>query len=148
MSSPGPGARPAPGPAPLRVVDLTAAFASFDDHWSPRVVGALNGQEVKVAKLQGPFVWHHHREEDELFLVVAGTLRMELRDSPAVDVERDPPHRQLVVAPGQFLIVPRGVEHRPVADEEVHLVLFEPADTLNTGNIRNQRTVERPGTLG
>lgn len=141
------GGGPRPESASLRVVDLTAAFASFDDHWSPRVVGALNGQEVKVAKLQGPFVWHHHPGEDELFLVVAGTLRMELRDTPAVDVEADPPHRQLVVGAGQFLIVPRGVEHRPVADAEVHLVLFEPADTLNTGNVRNARTVERPGSL-
>lgn len=142
------GSSPQPTAASLRVVDLTAALASFDDHWSPRVVGALNGQEVKVAKLEGPFVWHHHTEADELFLVVAGTLRMELRDTPAGDVERDPPHRQLVVGPGQFVIVPRGVEHRPVADREVHLVLFEPAGTLNTGNVRNALTVERPRSLG
>lgn len=145
MTPPGPGTPPTS--ASLRVVDLTAAFASFDERWSPRVVGELNGQEVKVVKLEGPFVWHHHEEEDELFLVLAGRLRMELRDTPARDVERDPPHRQLVVGPGQFVIVPRRVEHRPVADEEVHLVLFEPAATLNTGNVRNERTVERPRSL-
>ena len=111
-------------------VSLAEKFASFDDRWSPKIVGELNGQHVKVVKLHGAFVWHHHDEEDELFLVHRGHLRMEFRD------------RVVDVSPGEFLIVPRGVEHRPVADEEVEVVLFEPAGTLNTGNLRNERTVE------
>ena len=111
-------------------VSLTEKFASFADRWSPKVVGELNGQQVKLAKLHGPFIWHHHVAEDELFLVHRGRLRMEFRD------------RVVDLAPGEFLIVPRGVEHRPVADEEVEVVLFEPAGTLNTGNLRNERTVE------
>ncbi len=111
-------------------VSLRDKFASFDDRWSPKVVGELNGQQVKVVKLHGPFIWHHHDDEDELFLVHRGRLRMEFRD------------RVVDVMPGEFLIVPRGVEHRPVAEEEVEVVLFEPAGTLNTGNVRNERTVE------
>jgi len=112
-------------------VSLADKFASFDDRWSPKIVGELNGQHVKLAKLHGAFVWHHHDEEDELFLVHRGRLRMEFRD------------RVVELSPGEFLIVPRGVEHRPVADEEVELMLFEPAGTLNTGNLRNERTVEQ-----
>jgi mannose-6-phosphate isomerase-like protein (cupin superfamily) len=114
----------------LEKVNLAEAFSRFQDFWSPKVAGELNGQQVKLAKLHGPFVWHHHDDEDELFLVVRGRLRMELRDG------------DIWLEPGEFLIVPRGVEHRPVADEEVHLLLFEPASTLNTGNLRNERTVE------
>lgn len=113
-------------------VNLAAKFAGISEHWQPRVAGELNGQQVKLAKLLGSFDWHHHEHEDELFLVVRGTLRMELRDG---NVE---------LREGEFLIVPAGTEHRPVADEEVHLLLFEPASTLNTGNLRNARTVERP----
>jgi mannose-6-phosphate isomerase-like protein (cupin superfamily) len=94
------------------------------------VVGELNGQHVKLVRLLGAFVWHHHDDEDELFLVHRGRLRMEFRD------------RVVELSPGEFLIVPRGVEHRPVADEEVEVMLFEPATTLNTGNLRNERTVE------
>lgn len=115
----------------MEKVNLRDKFARFSDHWSPKVVGELNGQQVKLAKLQGEFVWHHHDHEDELFLVVQGRLRMEFRT------------HQVVLEPGEFLIVPAGVEHRPVAEEEVHLVLFEPASTLNTGNIRSERTRER-----
>jgi mannose-6-phosphate isomerase-like protein (cupin superfamily) len=110
----------------IRKVDLAARFAAISEHWRPRVVGELNGQEVKLAKLQGEFIWHHHADEDELFLVVRGRLRIEIRGQEAVELE-----------PGQFLIVPRGVEHRPVAEEEVELMLFEPAGTRNTGNVED-----------
>jgi mannose-6-phosphate isomerase-like protein (cupin superfamily) len=110
-------------------VNLAQKLALFHEHWSPKVVGELNGQHVKLAKFQGEFVWHHHDDEDELFLVVKGRFRMELRD------------RHIMLEEGEFLIVPRGVEHRPVADEEVHVLLFEPASTLNTGNVENERTL-------
>jgi len=116
-------------------VNLQEKFGLFNDHWSPKIVGELNGQHVKLAKFQGEFVWHKHDLEDELFLVVKGRFRMEFRD------------RQLWLNEGEFLIVPRGVEHRPVADEEVHVLLFEPAATLNTGNVRNERTVQQPHRL-
>jgi mannose-6-phosphate isomerase-like protein (cupin superfamily) len=95
-------------------------------------VGELNGQHVKLAKAKGEFVWHHHENEDELFLVLDGTLRLEFRDGA------------VTLGPGELYIIPRGVEHRPVASEEVHLLLFEPVSTLNTGNVRNERTVEHP----
>lgn len=110
-------------------ISLDERFASVHDHWQPRIVGELNGQHVKIAKVRGEFLWHHHEAEDELFLVHRGTLRIELRD------------RTLTLGPGDMTIVPRGVEHRPVADEEVELVMFEPAGTLNTGNVLNERTV-------
>jgi mannose-6-phosphate isomerase-like protein (cupin superfamily) len=110
-------------------VNLREKLSRFSDYWSPKIVGELNGQLVKLVKFQGPFVWHHHDNEDELFLVVQGRFRMEFRD------------RHVWLEEGDFLIVPRGVEHRPVAEEEAHVVLFEPAATLNTGNMRNERTV-------
>jgi mannose-6-phosphate isomerase-like protein (cupin superfamily) len=116
-------------------VSLAEKLGRFSEYWSPRVVGELNGQHVKLVKLLGPFVWHHHDNEDELFLVVRGRMRMEFRD------------RHVDVDPGEFIIVPRGVEHRPVAEQEVHVLLFEPASTLNTGNVVNDRTVERPERL-
>ena len=116
----------------MEKVTLADKFARISDHWHPRIVGELNGQHVKLVKLKGEFVWHHHEEEDELFLVVQGRLRMRLRD------------REIAIGPGEFLIVPRGVEHLPVADEEVHVLLFEPVSTLNTGNVRNERTVDSP----
>lgn len=115
----------------MQTVSLSEKFAAFSERWSPKVVGELNGQQVKLAKLQGAFVWHHHADEDELFLVHRGRLRIELRDRAPLEL-----------GPGDFAIVPRGVEHRPVADEEVEVVLFEPAGTLNTGNVRDARTVE------
>ena len=115
----------------IHPVNLAEKLAGFSGHWSPKIVGELNGQQVKLVKFLGPFVWHHHDHEDELFYVVKGQFRMELRDR-AVDV-----------AAGEFIIVPRGVEHRPVADAEVEVMLFEPASTLNTGNVRNERTIER-----
>jgi mannose-6-phosphate isomerase-like protein (cupin superfamily) len=110
-------------------VNLREKFDRFKDYWNPKVVGALNGQNVKLVKFQGPFVWHHHDDEDELFLVVKGRFRMEFRD------------RQVWLEEGEFLIVPHGVEHRPVSEEEVQVLLFEPASTLNTGNVRNERTI-------
>lgn len=109
-------------------VNLADKFSRFDDFWHPRVVGALNGQLVKVAKLKGEFDWHFHEHEDELFLVVKGTLRLQLRDG------------DVMIAPGEFYIVKRGVEHRPVAEEEVHVILFEPESTSNTGNVVTERT--------
>src|SRR5215211_7140829 len=111
-------------------VTLTEKFAAFRDHWHPRIVGELNGQHVKVVKFRGEFVWHQHDHEDELFLVHRGRFRMEFRD------------RNVELAAGDFIVVPHGVEHRPVADEEVEVVLFEPAGTLNTGNVRSERTVD------
>lgn len=111
-------------------VNLAEKLGSFAEHWQPRIVGELNGQHVKVVKLQGEFVWHHHESEDELFLVLRGALTIQLRD------------RDVHLGEGEFFIVPRGVEHRPVAAEEAHVLLFEPASTLNTGNVRNDRTYE------
>ena len=116
----------------MNKINLADKLAQFDDYWSPKIVGELNGQHVKVAKAKGDFVWHHHENEDELFLVLDGTLRLEFRDGA------------VTLGPGELYIVPRGVEHRPVASGEVHLLLFEPVSTLNTGNVRNVRTVEHP----
>ena len=112
-------------------VNIKDRFALFDEHWSPKIVGELNGQHVKLVKLLGEFVWHHHAEEDELFLLVKGRFRMEFRD------------RSVTLEEGEFIVVPRGVEHRPVADEEAHILLFEPASTLNTGNIRGEMSVAK-----
>ncbi len=110
-------------------INLTDAISGIAEHWSPRIAGRVNDCYVKLAKIQGQFVWHQHDEEDELFLVVKGRLLMQLRD------------RDLWLDEGEFTIVPRGVEHRPVAEEEVHLLLFEPATTVNTGEEVNERTV-------
>jgi len=114
----------------MQKVNLVESLASFSEPWQPRIVGELNGQHVKVVKLRGEFVWYHHESEDELFLVLKGTLTMQLRDG------------DVVLREGEFFIVPRGVEHRPVADGEAHVLLFEPAGTLNTGNVQNERTFE------
>lgn len=119
----------------LERIDLREKLSRFDEHWSPRIVAELNGQHVKLVKLAGEFVWHSHADEDELFLVLKGKLTIELRDGA------------VALGPGQMVVVPRGVEHRPVADGEVHLLLFEPAGTLNTGDVRNDRTVEEPKRL-
>jgi GrpB-like predicted nucleotidyltransferase (UPF0157 family)/mannose-6-phosphate isomerase-like protein (cupin superfamily) len=113
-------------------VNLREKLGLLRDHWNPRIVGELNGQHVKLVKFQGEFVWHQHDEEDELFLVVKGRFRMEYRDS------------QVWLEEGEFLIVPRGTEHRPVAPEEVSVLLFEPAGTLNTGDATNDKTVHEP----
>jgi len=112
-----------------RAVNLADMFSRFQEHWSPKIVGEVNDSLVKLVKLKGEFVWHHHEREDELFLVVKGTLRLKLRD------------KDLVLGPGEFAIIPHGVEHLPVAEEETHVLLFEPNSTLNTGNVRNDRTV-------
>jgi mannose-6-phosphate isomerase-like protein (cupin superfamily) len=109
-------------------INVAEKFSQFSDHWSPKVAAELNGQAVKFCKLLGEFVWHHHDVEDEMFYVIHGSLRMEFRD------------KAVIVNAGEFIIVPHGVEHRPVAEQEVHLILFEPADTLNTGNVQNERT--------
>jgi mannose-6-phosphate isomerase-like protein (cupin superfamily) len=135
-------------------VNLAEKFARFDDHWSPKVIGELNDSYVKAVKVKGElpgadrcaapgdsragrveFVWHHHEHEDELFLVVKGRLLVRLRD------------REVSLEPGEFFIVPKGVEHMPVAPEEVHVVLLEPKTTLNTGNVRNERTVDREARI-
>lgn len=113
----------------IETVNLAEKFSRFTDHWSPKIVGEVNDFHVKLVKLKGEFLWHQHENEDELFLVVKGKLTIRLRD------------RDLVLHPGEFTIIPRGVEHLPVAEEEVHLLLFEPKSTLNTGNVQSERTV-------
>ncbi len=120
----------------VRKVNLAEAFASFTETWSPRIAGEINEMHLKLVKFEGEFVWHHHEREDELFLVVGGRLRMELRD-------RDP----IVVEAGEFVIVPRGMEHRPVAEIPSEVVLIEPRTTRNTGNLENERTVHEPGSM-
>ena len=112
----------------METINLDEKFATFSEHWQPRIVGELNGQHVKIARLLGAFVWHHHEHEDELFLVLEGSLVIEFRD------------RAITLKKGELCIVPRGVEHRPVAQAEVKVLLFEPASTLNTGNVENERT--------
>jgi mannose-6-phosphate isomerase-like protein (cupin superfamily) len=114
----------------MQKVNLKEKFSLFAEHWSPKIVGELNGQLVKVAKLKGEFVWHHHNNEDELFLVIQGQLTIQFRD------------QDVVLETGEFLVIPRGVEHKPVAAEEVHVLLFEPQGTLNTGNVQSEHTVE------
>jgi mannose-6-phosphate isomerase-like protein (cupin superfamily) len=118
-------------------VSLTERFSAFQDHWSPKIVGELNGQHVKLVKFQGEFVWHHHDHEDELFLVIRGGFRMDYRDAAGAEAS-------IELSEGEFLVVPRGVEHRPVAEHEVEVLLFEPAGTLNTGNVKGELTVEAP----
>jgi len=124
----------------MRKIKIAEKLAEFDEHWSPRIVGELNGQHVKLVKLQGPFVWHHHADEDELFLVLHGLLRMDYRDPSGRE-------QSLEIGPGEMVIVPRGTEHRPSAEDEVHVLLFEPAGTLNTGNVRGELTVDQPVNL-
>ena len=112
----------------MEKINLQEKFSLFSDYWNPRIIGEVNECHVKAVKLKGEFLWHHHEREDELFLVVRGALRMKFRD------------HETLVREGEFIIVPRGVEHLPVADDEVHIVLIEPKTTLNTGNITNERT--------
>jgi len=113
----------------MKTVNIAQKFSQFDEHWSPKILGEINDSYVKAVRFQGEFVWHHHDNEDEMFLVVEGRMRMKFRD-----------HEE-VVRPGEFIIVPRGVEHLPVADEETQVLLFEPKSTLNTGNVTNERTL-------
>ena len=120
----------------MKKVNLAAAFASFSEAWSPRVGGEINDMQIKLAKFRGVFEWHHHQHEDELFLVVSGQMRMGLRNG------------DIIVNEGEFIIVPRGVDHRPEAvTEECHVILLEPASTLNTGIVVNERTVSNPRRL-
>ena len=114
----------------MEKVNLTEKLSTFSDYFNPRIVGELNGQQVKLVKFKGEFVWHHHEREDELFYVVKGSFDMQLRD------------RIITVNAGEFLVMPHGMEHRPVAKEEVEILLFEPATTLNTGNVENELTVK------
>ena len=113
-------------------VSLSEKFDLVTEYWSPRVVGDLNGQHVKIAKFKGEFIWHRHDAEDEMFLVIRGRLAIQLRD------------KTVVLTEGEMFVVPRGVEHKPVAEEEVHALLFEPASTVNTGNVRNEKTIVNP----
>ena len=113
-------------------VNLAEKLGLISQHWKPHIIGELNNQQVKLVKFQGPFTWHHHENEDELFLVVKGRFRMEYREAG---------EQSIWLEPGEMVIVPRGVEHRPVAEEEAHVLLFEPATTLNTGNVENELTV-------
>ena len=114
----------------MQKINVTEALASFAEHWQPRILGELNGQEVKAVKIKGEFVWHHHDEADEMFYVVKGAMDMHLPDGI------------VHLGEGEFFIVPRGVEHKPVAAEEAHVLLFESAGTLNTGNVRNERSFD------
>ncbi len=112
----------------MEKVNIKEKFALFNEHWQPKIVGELNNQHVKLAKFQGEFVWHQHEQEDELFLVVKGRFRMDFRD------------REVWIKEGEFIIVPHGVEHRPFAEEEVHVLLFEPSGTRNTGDVESELT--------
>jgi mannose-6-phosphate isomerase-like protein (cupin superfamily) len=116
----------------MKPINLQEKFSLIHDLYHPRIIAELNGQQVKLARVKGEFVWHDHKDEDELFFIVKGTLRMEFRD------------RTVVLNEGEMLVVPRGVEHRPVAEEEVQLMLFEPASTRHTGDVQHELTVEKP----
>ena len=119
----------------MHKISLAEKFSKFSAHWSPKIIAELNGQHVKLVKFQGPFVWHHHEHEDELFYVVRGAFDMEFRD------------RTVTLNAGDMLVVPRGVEHRPVAEREVEVLLFEPAATVNTGNAGGDKTVAQPAWI-
>ncbi len=119
----------------MQKVNVAEKLAGFTDYFNPRIVGELNGQQVKLVKFQGEFIWHHHIEEDEMFYVVKGSFDMHMRD------------QVITVNAGEFLVMPRGVDHKPVAKKEVEIMLFEPASTLNTGNVENELTVKEPGRI-
>ena len=119
----------------MHTVNIAQKFSQFNELWSPKILGEINDSYIKAVKVAGEFVWHHHDDEDEMFLVVKGQLRMKFRD------------REELVRPGEFIIVPRGVEHLPVSDEETQVLLFEPKSTLNTGNVTNERTLAQLETL-
>lgn len=124
----------------MQKVRIAEKLDRFKEHWKPKIVGELNGQLVKLVKFQGDFVWHHHELEDEMFLVLHGSFRMDYRDESGAETSMD-------LNEGEFVIVPRGMEHRPSAAHEVHVMLFEPASTLNTGNRRTAQTVDALETL-
>ncbi|HEY5824114.1 MAG TPA: cupin domain-containing protein [Cyclobacteriaceae bacterium] len=119
----------------MEAINVMQKFSLFSDHWSPKIIGDLNGQQVKLAKVKGEFVWHDHKDEDELFFIFKGKLKIEFRD------------KMVELNPGEMLIVPRGVEHRPIAEEEVLLMLFEPAATKHTGDVKHELTVENYGRI-
>jgi mannose-6-phosphate isomerase-like protein (cupin superfamily) len=119
----------------MHTINIAQKFSQFNEMWSPKILGEVNDSYIKAVKFTGEFVWHHHENEDEMFLVVKGMLRMKFRD-----------HEELVHA-GEFIIVPRGVEHLPVSEEETEVILFEPKSTLNTGNVTNERTLAQLETL-
>jgi mannose-6-phosphate isomerase-like protein (cupin superfamily) len=114
----------------IEKINIAEKLNQFRDYWNPRIAGELNGQHIKLAKFKGEFVWHHHENEDEMFLVIEGAFKMEMRDK-TIDLKA-----------GEFIIIPKGVEHRPVAEHEVSIMLFEPAETLNTGNVKDELTKE------
>ena len=116
-------------------INIAQKLALFTDYWNPRIAGELNGQHIKLAKFKGEFVWHKHENEDEMFLVIKGGFTMELRDK-TIDIKE-----------GELIIIPKGTEHRPVAKDEVHIMLFEPVSTLNTGNVQNELTKDSLETL-
>lgn len=112
----------------MKKINISQKLAQFNDHWNPRIIGELNKQHVKLAKIKGEFIWHKHDDEDEMFLVLKGTLKIEFRD------------RTETIQENEIIIVPKGVEHKPIAEEEVSIMLFEPATTINTGALENERT--------
>lgn len=119
----------------MEKINIADKFSRFQEQWSPKIIGKLNGQEVKIAKIQGEFIWHSHEQEDELFLVIDGHVTIKLRD------------RDIELEEGEMFIVPKGVEHKPVAEQEAQILMFEPASTRNTGNIESERTVSNPEEL-
>ncbi len=120
----------------MNKINLADKLSLFDDYWGPRIIGELNSQYVKLVKFKGPFTWHHHENEDELFMVIKGRFRMEYLDDESSE-------QSIWIEEGEMIVVPRGVEHRPVADEEAHVLLFEPVSTLNTGNVENELTAHK-----
>ncbi len=119
----------------MEKINIQTKLSLFSEHWSPKIIAELNGQHVKLAKFRGEFIWHKHDREDELFLVINGRFRMEFRD------------KQIWIEQGECIVVPKGVEHRPVAEEEVHVMLFEPVSTVNTGNILDNKTIMSPDRI-
>jgi mannose-6-phosphate isomerase-like protein (cupin superfamily) len=119
----------------IEKINISEKLELFQDYWNPRIVGELNGQHIKLVKLKGEFIWHKHDDEDEMFLVIKGKLNIEFRN------------KYVVLNEGEFIIVPKGIEHKPVAEEETQVLLFEPKTTLNTGNFKNERTITNPDSI-
>jgi len=116
----------------MQVINLKEKFSLFNETWTPKLVGELNGQHIKLAKIKGEFIWHKHDDADEMFLIIKGSITIKMRD------------KDVLLNEGEFFIVPRGVEHKPIAEEEAHILLFEPADTINTGEVEHEYTVHKP----
>ena len=115
----------------MKKINLKNKFNLFNDHWNPRIIGEMNGQDIKIAKVKGEFIWHNHKNEDELFLIIKGTLKIQFSD------------KTIELNKGEILIIPKGVEHKPIAEEEVWLLLFEPNSTKHTGNIKSDITINK-----